>query len=81
LKNNLNTSLLRRLNKALSRKEKGSNNRYQARIKLAKQHAKVAAIRQDNLHKTTTQLIQENQTIVCGCWNWFAVEAKGGKKR
>ncbi|AFZ30617.1 transposase, IS605 OrfB family [Gloeocapsa sp. PCC 7428] len=55
---------LKQLQKSLSRKEKGSNNRRKARLKLAKHHAHIANIRKDHLHKTTTQLIRENQTIV-----------------
>ncbi|MFB2975968.1 RNA-guided endonuclease InsQ/TnpB family protein [Microseira sp. BLCC-F43] len=55
---------LRRLNKALARKEKGSNNRYKAGLALTKQHARIANIRQNNLHQLTTKLIHENQMIV-----------------
>lgn len=54
---------LRRLNKALARKQKGSNNRYKARLKLAKVHDKIVNIRKDNQHKITTQLVSENQVI------------------
>ncbi|MFS8783461.1 RNA-guided endonuclease InsQ/TnpB family protein [Synechococcus sp. R5-13] len=55
---------LRRAQKALSRKQKGSKNRYKARLKVAKIHQKIANSRQDHLHKLTTRLIRENQTIV-----------------
>jgi putative transposase len=55
---------LRRLQKSLSRKQKDSNNRYKARVKLAKAHLKITDTRKDHLHKITTQLIRENQTIV-----------------
>lgn len=54
---------LKRLQKALCRKVKGSNNRYKARLKVAKLHEKVSNIRRDNLNKITTKLIQENQLI------------------
>ena len=54
---------LKQLQKSLCRKVKGSNNRRKARLKVAKLHEKVANIRKDNLHKVTTQLIQENQLI------------------
>jgi putative transposase len=54
---------LRRVQKALSRKQKGSNNRYKARLKVAKVHAEISDARQDFLHKLTTQLVRENQTI------------------
>jgi putative transposase len=54
---------LRRAQKALSRKQKGSNNRHKARIKVAKIHAEISNARQDFLHKLTTRLVRENQTI------------------
>jgi putative transposase len=54
---------LKRLQKNLCRKVKGSNNRYKARLEVAKLHEKVSNIRKDNLHKVTTKLIQENQLI------------------
>ena len=55
---------LRRVQKALSRKQKGSNNRHEARIEVAKVHAQITDARKDFLHKLTTQLVRENQTIV-----------------
>ena len=55
---------LKRAQKALSRKQKGSNNRHKARLKVAKVHAAITDARQDFLHKLTTQLVRENQTIV-----------------
>jgi putative transposase len=55
---------LKRVQKALSRKQKGSNNRYKARVKVAKIHAQITDARTDFLHKLTTQLVRENQTIV-----------------
>jgi putative transposase len=54
---------LKRLQKDLCRKVKGSSNRYKARLKVAKLHEKVSNIRKDNLHKVTTKLIQKNQLI------------------
>ncbi len=54
---------LKRVQKALSRKVKGSNNRHKARLKVAKVHAQISDSRQDFLHKLTTQLVRENQTI------------------
>ena len=54
---------LRRVQKALSRKAKGSNNRYKARLKVAKVHEQISDARKDFLHKLTTQLVRENQTI------------------
>jgi putative transposase len=54
---------LKKAQKALSRKMKGSNNRYKARLKVAKVHAEISDARQDFLHKLTTRLVRENQTI------------------
>ena len=55
---------LRKLQKDLSRCEKGSKNREKCRIKVAKQHEKIANQRKDFLHKLSTRIIRENQTIV-----------------
>ena len=55
---------LKRHQKALSRKQKGSNNRYKARIEVARVHGQITDTRKDFLHKLTTQLVRENQTIV-----------------
>jgi len=54
---------LRQAQKALSGKVKGSNNREKARQQVARLHAKVADARTDFLHKLTTRLVRENQTI------------------
>jgi putative transposase len=54
---------LKRAQKALARKQKGSNNRHQARLKVAKLHAEIVDSRKDFLHKLTTQLVRDNQTI------------------
>ena len=54
---------LRRLNKQLSRKQKGSNNRAKAKTKLSRLHAKIGNIRQDFSHKLTTHLVKEYDTI------------------
>ncbi|WP_293347188.1 MULTISPECIES: RNA-guided endonuclease TnpB family protein [unclassified Microcoleus] len=54
---------LKRAQKALSRKQKGSNNRHKARRKVARVHQEIADTRKDNLHKLTTRLVRENQAI------------------
>ncbi|MCL6734989.1 RNA-guided endonuclease InsQ/TnpB family protein [Streptomyces neyagawaensis] len=54
---------LRRLQRELSRKVKGSKNRAKARIKVARQHAKVADRRRDWHHKASTQIIRDNQAV------------------
>jgi putative transposase len=48
-------SRLQRWFRSLSRKLKGSANRHKAKVKLAKLHANIAAIRSDNLHQFTTK--------------------------
>jgi putative transposase len=55
---------LKRVQKALSGKQKGSNNRHKVRRKVAKIHGQITDARKDFLHKLTTQLVRENQTIV-----------------
>lgn len=55
---------LKILQRRLSRKVKGSNNRNKARISVAKVHAKITDARIDHLHKFTSQTINENQVIV-----------------
>ncbi|PHM11206.1 RNA-guided endonuclease InsQ/TnpB family protein [Nostoc sp. 'Peltigera malacea cyanobiont' DB3992] len=54
---------LRKAQIALSRKQKGSNNRQKARLKVAKVHAEISDARNDFLHKLTTRLVRENQLI------------------
>ena len=54
---------LKRLQRQLSRKQKGSNNRNKARIKLAKQYKKINDRKQYYLHSVSNSLINENQVI------------------
>lgn len=54
---------LARLQRSHSRKQKGSANREQARLALAKQHAHVAAQRLDLNRKIAYRLASENQTV------------------
>jgi len=55
---------LARAQKNLSRKQKGSNNRAKARLKVARIHARIADRRRDHLHKLSTRLIRENQVVM-----------------
>jgi len=55
---------LARAQRVCSRKQKGSANRAKARLKVARIHAQIADRRQDHLHKLTTRLVRENQTVV-----------------
>ena len=54
---------LRRKQKSLSRKQKGSANRNQARVLVAKVHEKVTNARNDCQHKLSKRLIDENQAV------------------
>lgn len=55
---------LAKLQKDLSRKKKGSNNRYKARLRVAKLQEKISNERRDFLHKVSSKMISENQVIV-----------------
>lgn len=55
---------LDRAQKNLSRTRKGSANRAKARLKVARIHARIADRRRDHLHKLSTRLIRENQTVM-----------------
>ena len=54
---------IKRLQRQLSRKEKGSNNRNKARIRLAKAYKKINDKKQYYLHQVSNTLINENQVI------------------
>lgn len=56
---------IKQLQRQLSRKQKGSNNRAKAKTKLARKHEKVANQRKDFLHKITTNLVKNHDLIVC----------------
>lgn len=55
---------LSRAQQALTRTQRGSNNRAKARLKVAKLHAGVADVREDWLHKLTTSLAARHDRIV-----------------
>ncbi|WP_058047148.1 RNA-guided endonuclease InsQ/TnpB family protein [Streptomyces roseifaciens] len=56
---------LAKAQRKLSRKAKGDGaNRRKARLKVAKIHARISDRRRDHLHKLTTRLVRENQTLV-----------------
>ena len=54
---------LKRKQRWLSRKQKGSNNRNKARIKLAKANKRISDKEQYHLHQVSNSLINENQVI------------------
>ncbi|NEQ77146.1 MAG: IS200/IS605 family element transposase accessory protein TnpB [Okeania sp. SIO2C9] len=53
-----------KLSKSLSHKTKGSKRYEKARVRVAKFHAKLKDTRTDFLHKLSTEIIRENQTII-----------------
>lgn len=54
---------IRRFQKHLSRQVKSSNRYQVTRLKIAKLKLKIRNLRKDFLHKTSTKLIRENQTV------------------
>lgn len=55
---------VRKLQKKLARQQLGSNRRNKTRIQIAKLHNQIADNRKDFLHKLSTKIVSENQTIV-----------------
>ncbi len=55
---------LKKMQQRLSRTKKGSNNRKKVVSELARLHERIRNIRKDFLHKTSSTLIRENQTII-----------------
>ena len=55
---------LKKLQRQLSKKQKGSNNRNKLKIKLAKVHEKISNQRNTYLHQITSKIVNENQ-IIC----------------
>jgi len=55
---------VKKLQRELSRKQKGSKNYEKARQKLAKLHAYISNARNDFLHKLSKAIIDENQVVV-----------------
>lgn len=54
---------LKRLQQRLSRKQKGSQNRAKARLKVALVRSKINRCREDFLHKLSRRIVNENQVI------------------
>nr|WP_256094775.1 transposase [Streptomyces sp. EN27] len=55
---------LAKAQRRMAKKDKGSANRSKARRGVATIHARIADRRRDHLHKITTRLVRENQTLV-----------------
>src|SRR5215510_12204389 len=60
---------IKRVQRELSRKQKGSANRAKARRALARVYEKVANRRADFAHKFSTSVVEENNTIACETLN------------
>jgi putative transposase len=54
---------IKRLQQAVSRKRRGSNNRRKAVARVAECHRRIAAIRRDFLHQKSTELVRHNGLI------------------
>jgi putative transposase len=54
---------LKRLQRSLSRKKKGSKNRWKARQRVASQHARVSRQRADSNHKLSARLVEEHDLV------------------
>ncbi|GAA3957893.1 RNA-guided endonuclease InsQ/TnpB family protein [Actinoplanes auranticolor] len=54
---------LKRLQQDLARKQRGSNRRKKAVVKVARAHARVADTRRDWQHKLSTRIIRDNQAV------------------
>lgn len=74
-----NERRLARAQRALSRKQKGSNNRAKARIKVARIHARVSNTRKDHAHKLSRRLVDENQIIAVEKLNTRALARSGAQ--
>ncbi len=55
---------IRKLQKKIARQQPGSNRRNKTHIQIAKAHNQIADTRKDFLHKLSTKVVSENQTIV-----------------
>ena len=54
---------LKKAQRSLSRKHKGSSNYYKDKLKIAKIHEKIANVREFHLHKVTTALVKNHDFI------------------
>jgi len=71
---------IKKLNRSLSRKQKGSNHRKQAKRSLCKQHLKIANQRKDFQFKLANQLCSEYDVICLEDLNIKAMQRMWGKK-
>jgi putative transposase len=75
-----NLSKIKRLNRNLSKKRKGSNRRTKAKRRLATLHIRVANQRKDYFHKLSNQLAKKYGTIFIEDLNMRAMKRLWGRK-
>lgn len=71
---------LRRAQRKLSRKQKGSANRIKQKRRVAQLHERISAVRRDFLHKLTHRLTCENQALAVEDLNVKGIMAKPAPK-
>ncbi len=71
---------LKKLQRSLSKKKKGSNNYKRAKIALVKLHIKIANTRRDYFHKLANQIAKSYQFVVIEDLNIKAMQKLWGKK-
>lgn len=75
-----NLAKQKKLNRNLSKKKKGSNNRKKAKLQLAKLHIKTANQRKDYFHKLTNDLANSYDNIFIEDLNMKAMQMMWGRK-
>ena len=70
---------LARVQRKMARKQKGSKNRAKARTKVARIQTRIADRRRDHLHKLSTRLVRENQTVVIEDLSVVGMMSRGGR--
>ena len=71
---------MKQLNRNLSKKKKGSNNRKKAKLQLAKLHIKVANKRRDYFHKLPNEIANNYDNIFLEDLNMKAMQKLWGRK-
>jgi putative transposase len=72
---------LKHYQRILARRQRGSRNRAKARVKVARQHARVRDARRDFLHKTSTDLVRRFDTIVVEDLHVAGMVRNGGARK
>ncbi|GHD99293.1 transposase [Streptomyces alanosinicus] len=70
---------LRRAQRAVSRKQKGSNNRREAQRAVARIHARVADQRRDFIEQETTRIVRESQAVYAEDLNVKGMASRNGR--